>query len=100
MPFLRIAVLVAMAAGAPVRPGAPPDSFVVPDLPPDAGRYTSYDGRLFSTHFGLAALADYNAFTQDAENVTQVGAQKDEWDTRTVRLMFRGDLKFAHPVSY
>jgi phosphate-selective porin len=81
-------------------PRLPATGFVMPDVPDEWNRSTSYDGRLFSTNFSLVPLIDYAAFVQDSESDTQVGKQNDEWDVRTLRLMFRGRLKFAHPVDY
>ena len=86
-------------------PPAPParipgNGFVMPDLSDTAKNYTSYDGRWFSTAFSVVPLVDYNAFVQDSGSRTQVGEQEDEWDLRTLRLMARGQLKFAHPVDY
>ena len=63
-------------------------------------RDPAYEGRLFSTRFNFAALIDYNAFVQDSDSEAQVGEQRDEWDVRTVRLMFRGQLQFPHPIGY
>ena len=89
---------------APPAPGTPAaisaTRFVMPDLPDDWKAYTAYAGRLFSTAFSLVALVDYNAFVQDSDSRTQVGDQGDEWDLRTLRLMFRGQLKFSHPIDY
>lgn len=78
----------------------PATAFVMPDLPDRAYERTTYDGRLFSTRFSLVGLVDYNAFVQDDDNRRQVGEQENQWDLRTMRLMFRGRLKFAHPVDY
>jgi hypothetical protein len=55
---------------------------------------------LFSVRFGLVPLVDFNAFSQDDDSVAQVEEQRNEWDLRTLRLMFRVTLKFAHPVDY
>src|SRR5262245_15530557 len=84
----------------PTPPRIPATGFVMPDVPDEWNRATSYDGRLFSTIFSLVPLIDYNAFVQDDDSKAQVGEQKDEWDVRTLRIMFRGKMKFAHPVDY
>ena len=81
-------------------PPIPPTGFVLPDLPDGWKNYTSYDGCWFSTAFSVVPLIDYNAFVQDADSKTQVDEQNDEWDLRTLRLMFRGQMKFPHPVDY
>ena len=86
---------------AKTPPVIPATRFVMPDLPdPWTAEYPAYEGRLFSTRFNFAALIDYNAFVQDSDSEAQVGEQRDEWDVRTVRLMFRGQLKFPHPIGY
>ena len=51
----------------------------------------------FSIRFVLAALIDYNAFGQDADSRSQVGAQRDQWDDRSLRFMLSGDIG---PKSY
>jgi phosphate-selective porin len=84
----------------PTLPRIPATGFVMPDVPDQWNRATSYDGRWFSTNFSFVPLIDYNAFVQDEDSKTQVGEQQDEWDLRTMRLMFRGRMKFPHPVDY
>jgi len=86
------------AQPAPAR--IPATGFVMPDVPDGWKDYTSYDGRAFSTALSIVPLVDYNAFIQDSDSKTQVDTQKDQWDLRTLRLMFRGRMKFAHPVDY
>jgi len=78
----------------------PASGFLMPDLPDDSSRFTSYDGRFLSTSVSLVPLVDYDAFVQDDDSKAQVGEQKDQWDLRTLRLMFRGRMKFRHPVDY
>jgi phosphate-selective porin len=103
MPTAILLLLLAAsvpAPQAPKPPAIPATGFVMPDLPDEWRTYTSYDGRWASTAFNLVALIDYNAFGQDDDSRAQVGEQEDEWDTRTVRLMSRGRVKFAHPLDY
>ena len=71
--------------------------FATPGVPNAAERYTSYRGEHFSIRFGLAVLIDYNAFGQDADSRSQVGAQRDQWDDRSLRFMLSGDIG---PKSY
>src|SRR5262245_19447134 len=85
---------------APTPERIPATAFVMPDLPDSWKDYTSFEGRAFSFAFGLVPLVDYNAFVQDSDSKAQVGEQEDQWDLRTLRLMFRGQMKFAHPVDY
>lgn len=91
---------VTPAPAQPVPARIPATGFVMPDVPDSWNRRTTYDGRLFSTVFNIVTIVDYNAFAQDDASVSQVGEQDSEWDLRTQRLMFRGQLKFAHRVSY
>jgi phosphate-selective porin len=72
----------------------------MPDVPDAWNERTAFDGSLFSTRFSLVPILDFNAFIQDEESKEQVGEQTDEWDLRTLRLMFRGRIKFGHPVDY
>jgi len=78
----------------------PATGFVMPDLPDNWKDYTSYDGGLFSTALSIVPLVDYNSFIQDADSKAQVGDQKDQWDLRTLRVMFRGEMKFQHRIDY
>jgi phosphate-selective porin len=78
----------------------PATGFVMPDLPDEWKSATAYDGRLFSTALSIVPLVDYNSFVQDSDSKAQVGDQKAQWDLRTLRLMFRGQIKFSHPVDY
>jgi phosphate-selective porin len=83
-----------------VPPRLPATAFMMPDVPDVWNQHTSYDGRLFSTRFSYVPILDYNAFVQDENSKAQTGEENDEWDLRTMRLMFRGQMKFALPVSY
>jgi len=71
--------------------------FTTPGVPQTLERFTSYKGEYFSIRFGLAVIADYNAFFQDADSKKQVGRQIDQWDDRSVRFMLSGDMG---PSSY
>lgn len=81
-------------------PLIPASAFAMPDVPDDWNKKTTYDGRALSTRFSFVTLVDYSAFSQDADSVSQVGKQMDQWDLRTQRLASSGQLKFAHPVDY
>jgi len=71
--------------------------FVAPDVPEKVTRWTSYSGEYFTIRFGLAVLADYNAFWQDSDSFTQVGVQGDQWNDRSTRFMLSGGIG---PESY
>jgi len=66
--------------------------FTAPDVPDKVERYTSYRGNYFSARLGFAVLYDYNAFSQDADSITQVGRQHDQWDDRSTRFILAGAI--------
>src|SRR5262245_12302613 len=82
----------------PVR--IPATGFVMPDVPDAWSNDTSYNGRFFSVRLNLVPIVDYTYFVQDDESKNQVGEQKDQWDLRTFRIMFRGQVKTRHPITY
>jgi len=67
-------------------------TYATPGLPKKADNFTSYKGEYFSIRLGFVALADYNAFSQDADSEKQVGAQRDQWDTRSLRFLLSGGI--------
>src|SRR5581483_8076592 len=71
--------------------------FAVPDVPKKLDDMTRYRGRYFSTLFGIVAIADYNAFSQDSDSITQVGRQRDQWNDRSTRFLLLGTIG---PESY
>lgn len=81
-------------------PALPATAFVMPDVPDDWNKKTTFDSRAFSARLSLVSIVDYTAFTQDADSVSQVGKQTNQWDLRTQRLASSGQLKFSHPVDY
>jgi len=71
--------------------------FAIPDVPDSVDRLSHYSGDYFSIRFGIVAIADYNAFFQDSDSITQVGRQRDQWDDRSFRFIFTGNIG---PESY
>jgi len=71
--------------------------YATPDLPPKWARVPEYNGEYFTTLLGFAGIYDYNAFSQDAGSITQVGRQKDQWDDRSTRFILTGGIG---PESY
>jgi phosphate-selective porin OprO/OprP len=71
--------------------------FTTPDIPPKWARVPEYHGTYFSTLLGFAGIYDYNAFSQDADSITQVGRQHDQWDDRSTRFILTGGIG---PESY
>jgi phosphate-selective porin OprO/OprP len=70
----------------------PAGGFALPDAPADASARTTARVKWFTIKVGLVTIADYTAFGQDAASLSQVGKQRDQWDDRAARLMFRGNL--------
>jgi phosphate-selective porin OprO/OprP len=66
--------------------------FSTPDVPHKLTDFTSYNGDYFSIRFGFAGLVDYTAFWQDTDSKTQVGTQRDQWDTRSARFSLSGGV--------
>jgi phosphate-selective porin OprO/OprP len=55
----------------------------------------------FSVKLGFAFLpADYTFFDQDAESITQVGEQEDQYEVRSLRFMARGHFEFLRKWNY
>jgi phosphate-selective porin OprO/OprP len=71
--------------------------FATPDLPPKWARLPTYHGKYFATTLGFVTLADYTAFSQDADSITQVGQQRDQWNDRSTRFILVGTIG---PESY
>jgi phosphate-selective porin len=88
------------ASAPPSEPPPPPSSFVMPDVQDSWMEWSRYNGRLFSARLSFVPIVDYNAFVQDSDSVKQVGAQENQWDIRTFRIMTRGQLKFGVPIDY
>ena len=76
------------------KPLAPP-KFVMPDIKDEWMDWSDYDGSHVSTRLSLVPIVDYNAFWQDGYSISQVGAQKNQWDLRTFRIMLRGTCDSA-----
>ena len=72
-------------------------TFTAPGVPKVVEKYTTYKGDFFSFRLGFNVVADYDGFSQDDDSVKQVGAQRDQWDTRSLRFMGSGDIG---PKSY
>ena len=92
----------AALSGSPVFPTQDSEEvkqrkFVAPDVPEKVTHWTSYSDKYFAIRFSLAVLVDYDAFWQDSNSHTQVGAQRDQWDDRSTRFMLSGGIG---PESY
>ncbi len=82
-------------------PLLPPEQpFLVPDVPQSLVDQTQIKERWFTLKVGIVALADYTAFHQDRDSLGQVGQQKDQWEARAARLMFRGTVGKDYKISY
>ena len=78
----------------------PPPPFFVPDIPQSIVDQSQIRQHWFTLDLGLVVLIDYDAFTQDAASITQVGTQHDQWDARALRAMLAGTLGTGYKVSY
>jgi len=75
--------------------------YITPDLSSRIEKWTSYRGEYFTTELGVAALIDYDSFSQDAESKKQIGVQDDQWDTRSMRFFASGGIgPKSYRVSY
>jgi phosphate-selective porin OprO/OprP len=83
---------------APLPP--PEKPFVVPDVPPSVADHVRVRTRWFTLIPGAAAVFDYTAFHQDANGLSQVGPQDDQWQVRDMRLMLRGTIGGGYKVNY
>jgi phosphate-selective porin OprO/OprP len=83
---------------APLAPPAQP--FLVPDAPADAEHHAAASSRWFKLKIGFVVIADYSSFGQDAESLSQVGRQENQWDARAARLMLSGSLGTSYKVGY
>ena len=87
-------------------PSRPPEALktrkcTTPDVPDKLEQWTSYRGKYFSTRFGFAIFADYNAFWQDSDSIAQVGRQRDQWDDRSTRFILSGSIgPESHQMFY
>jgi phosphate-selective porin OprO and OprP len=89
----------------PVEETQPRPTFFVPDVPRAVEKKTEVASasRWFTIKPGLVMIADYTAFSQDDTSVSQVGVQRDQWDDRAARLMFRGGMgtvKYVAAAEY
>ena len=78
----------------------PEQPFLVPDAPQDAEEHVQATSPWFTFKLGLVLIADYTAFSQDANSLAQVGRQRNQWDDRAARLMFHGTLGTRYKVGY
>lgn len=82
----------------PLPPPAQP--FLVPDVPESVVEQTQVRERWVTLKLGVAAVFDYTAFHQDADSVSQVGVQDDQFQVRDLRLILRGTLGTDYTVNY
>ena len=79
---------------------APEKPFLIPDVPQSFVDQTQVKQRWFTLKVGVVLLADYTAFSQDKDSLSQVGRQNDQWDARAARLMLRGTIGTEYRISY
>ena len=87
------------ATGIAVPP-LPQGGFRLPDVPDAVLEQIHQDSRFVSLRIGLAPMFDYTFFTQDARSLAQVGAQPDQFEVRSGRVMARGEIRTPRAISY
>jgi hypothetical protein len=60
--------------------------YVIPDVPPQISQQLKVDRHWITMTPGLVLIGDYNAFGQDANSLSQVGKQADQFDDRAIRF--------------
>lgn len=83
---------------APLPP--PEQAFFIPDVPHSFVERFQMREHWLTLKVGLVTLADYTAFNQDNASLGQVGQQKDQWEARAARLMFRGTIGTDYKIGY
>lgn len=79
---------------------APKQAFLIPDISDPLVARTQIKEHWFTLKVGFVALLDHTAIKQDEQSLAQVGRQADQWNARSMRLMFRGTLGAEHQVAY
>ncbi len=74
----------------------PSTQYLIPDVPPQL----NVDRHWLSLTPSLALIVDYNAFSQDAASLSQVGKQIDQFDDHAVRFMAREKVGGAYKLGY
>lgn len=83
---------------APLPPPAQP--FFVPDVSQSWLEKFQARESWVTLKVGAAGVFDYTAFHQDANSLSQVGKQDDEFQVRDLRLILRGTLGTDYKVNY
>ncbi|HUK20728.1 MAG TPA: porin [Gemmatimonadales bacterium] len=78
----------------------PPQPFVIPDVPHSVEQQLHVHEPWVTLKAGLATLEDYSAFSQDSNNLAQVGRQDNQWELRSLRLILHGTLGTGYKVRY
>ncbi len=83
-------------------PFAPPltQKFGLPELTPRLLGPVEAEDHWITFRAAVAIITDYASFDQDHTSISQVGQQKDQWDTRALRLVFAGTLLKTETVGY
>ncbi|MGE0639788.1 MAG: OprO/OprP family phosphate-selective porin [Thermoanaerobaculia bacterium] len=74
--------------------------YVVPDLPASTTSTARIVERWITLKPSLVLIEDYTSFDQDETSRDQVGPQKDQWDVRAARLIFRGNVGTGYKVGF
>ncbi len=74
--------------------------FFFPDLPPPKPPSAARQAAFFTIRPSLALLGDWTNFTQNPENIGQVGEQQDEFQVRSARLSLLGTIGRSYKVAF
>jgi hypothetical protein len=83
----------ALAQSEDLPPPPPGYEPAVPELVSDEqADQLKVDHPFFTLRFGLVPIFDYTWLAQDQASVDQVGAQPDDFDIRSARILARGTI--------
>jgi phosphate-selective porin len=78
------------------------DHYAIPDVSDKTLQKVNVvpEHKKFEIKFGLALLADYTTFAQDANSKEQVGTQNDKFEVRSLRLLVHGYFDLGRTWNY
>jgi len=79
--------------------GQTPD-YVIPDFPPRRPAPSGPDAPFFTLRPSLSLIGDWTGFSQDDENIAQMGDQENGAQIRSMRLTLAGSFGRNYRVSY
>ncbi len=96
-----LCALDAQAQPAHVESSTATDTrYIMPDLADSLAKRWEVKTEWFTLKFGESIVVDYTAFLQDAESLSQVGRQENQWQARELRLEAGGSIGSAYKINY